>query len=64
MPSLSLLMSTDHDCFLYFRKGYINASDLKCVFHLLGETVSDEEIQSKSGFFSLFTPLTPQTHWV
>ena len=29
------------------RKGYISAQDLKCVFSLLGETVSDEEIQSK-----------------
>lgn len=33
-----------------YRKGYISASDLKCVFSLLGETVSDEEIQSKFHF--------------
>ena len=29
------------------RKGYISATDLKSVFQLLGESVSDEEIQSK-----------------
>lgn len=40
------------DLIFVFRKGYINASDLKCVFLLLGETVSDEEIQSKSSFVS------------
>lgn len=28
------------------RKGYINASDLMSVFKLLGESVSDEEIQT------------------
>lgn len=28
------------------KKGYINASDLMSVFKLLGESVSDEEIQT------------------
>lgn len=28
------------------KKGYISNQDLKCVFSLLGETVSDEEIQT------------------
>ena len=30
------------------RKGYISAHDLKEVFELLGETVNEEELQSKS----------------
>ena len=58
---------TDHFCCMAFRKGYINASDLKCVFLLLGETVSDEEIQSKSSFFCVPSPLTVPSlsaHWV
>ena len=29
------------------RKGYINSEDLKEVFKLLGETVTDEEVNSK-----------------
>lgn len=32
---------------LLFRKGYINSDDLKEVFKLLGETVTDEEVNSK-----------------
>lgn len=35
------------------RKGYINSEDLKEVFKLLGETVTDEEVNSK-----FLTPLT------
>ena len=30
-----------------YRKGYINSEDLKEVFKLLGETVTDEEVNSK-----------------
>ena len=30
-----------------FRKGYISSEDLKVVFSLLDETVSDEELHSK-----------------
>ena len=30
-----------------FRKGYINTEDLKEVFSLLGENVSDDEVNSK-----------------
>ena len=30
------------------RKGYINADDLKSVFEILGETVQEDEINSKS----------------
>ena len=29
-----------------YRKGYINSEDLKEVFKLLGETVTDEEVNS------------------
>ena len=32
---------------LLFRKGYINTEDLKEVFSLLGENVSDDEVNSK-----------------
>jgi Ca2+-binding EF-hand superfamily protein len=32
---------------IFYRKGYINNEDLKEVFRLLGETVSDEEVNSK-----------------
>lgn len=38
------------------RKGYINNEDLKEVFALLGETVSDEEVNSKPSFvFTAFS---------
>ncbi len=30
-----------------YRKGYINNEDLKEVFKLLGETVTDDEVNSK-----------------
>lgn len=30
-----------------YRKGYINTEDLKEVFSLLGENVSDDEVSSK-----------------
>ena len=33
-----------------YRKGYINSEDLKEVFKLLGETVTDEEVNSKLEF--------------
>lgn len=32
---------------LKFRKGYINNEDLKEVFKLLGESVTDDEVNSK-----------------
>lgn len=31
----------------FYRKGYISSEDLKVVFQLLDETVSDEELHSK-----------------
>ena len=34
------------DCNYHFRKGYINTEDLKEVFNLLGESVSDDEVNS------------------
>lgn len=34
------------DNFIY-RKGYINSEDLKEVFNLLGESISDDEVNSK-----------------
>jgi Ca2+-binding EF-hand superfamily protein len=30
-----------------FRKGYINSEDLKSIFGILGENVTEEEINSK-----------------
>lgn len=38
---------------IFYRKGYINNEDLKEVFKLLGETVTDEEVNSKNFIFSI-----------
>lgn len=32
---------------ILYRKGFINTEDLKDVFNLLGENVSDDEVNSK-----------------
>ena len=36
---------------MIYRKGYINTEDLKEVFKLLGESVSDEEVNSKELYY-------------
>jgi len=38
---------------VWYRKGYINKEDLKVVFSLLNENISDEELNSK---FTSFWP--------
>lgn len=43
----SIVKSNDTFSYNYFRKGYINNEDLKEVFKLLGETVTDDEVNSK-----------------
>jgi Ca2+-binding EF-hand superfamily protein len=40
-----------HNNLIANRKGYINSEDLKEVFKLLGETVTDEEVNSKDESF-------------
>lgn len=48
MPSQCLIVkSTLSFSHSFLRKGYINTEDLKEVFSLLGENVSDDEVNSK-----------------
>ncbi len=52
MPSLCLTgRSKIKFIIIANRKGYINSEDLKEVFKLLGETVTDEEVNSKDEEF-------------
>ena len=46
-----------------YRKGYINSEDLKEVFKLLGETVTDEEVNSKLELVSYKHGSNDQDSW-
>jgi Ca2+-binding EF-hand superfamily protein len=48
----SIVKSNDTFSYNYFRKGYINNEDLKEVFKLLGETVTDDEVNSKTSILT------------
>jgi Ca2+-binding EF-hand superfamily protein len=47
MLSLCLIGKSNNLVDKHNRKGYINSEDLKEVFRLLGETVTDDEVNSK-----------------
>lgn len=52
MLSLCLIAKSNDTLSYSYRKGYINNEDLKEVFKLLGETVTDDEVNSKSFYFN------------